>query len=133
MGKTLLCGLAVLLPGPLKRTLLRRLLGWEIAPSAEIGLSLFQNVGHVRLGPGARVGHFNVFRNLRLLDLGAEAAIGQWNWVSAAEVLVRGTGGDGGRLVLGRGAAITARHYLDCSGGISVGAFTSSPGCDPPS
>jgi acetyltransferase-like isoleucine patch superfamily enzyme len=32
--------------------------------------------------------------------------------------------GAGGRLVVDRRGAITSRHYIDCSGDVSVGAFT---------
>jgi len=120
-----LCVFALLMPGPVKRVILRRALGWTIAPSATIGLSLFANVVDVRLGEGARIGHFNVFRNLRTLDLGPRAAIGQWNWVTASDVLLLHHGSAAtGVLLVAHDSAITSRHYLDCSGGITVGAFT---------
>jgi len=46
-GKDCLGALALLLPTPLKFVALRRLFGWEIAPSAQIGLSLFVNVREI--------------------------------------------------------------------------------------
>lgn len=119
-----------LLPcGWLKRTALRRLFGWEVDESAWIGISIFTNVRHARIGPGARIGHFNVFRNLLYLELGEEAAIGRWNCITAAKEFleVRQTEGCG-RLVVGHHAAITLRHYVDCPGGIEVGAFTTIAG-----
>jgi acetyltransferase-like isoleucine patch superfamily enzyme len=125
MGRTIVCALATLLPGPFQRAALRRLLGWEIGPSARIGLSLFVGVGHVRLGEGARIGHFNVFRNLRRLELGERSSIGQWNWISASKLLLdKSTDPQHGGLVLGRKTAVTARHYIDCSGGVFVGSFS---------
>src|SRR4051794_6487570 len=125
MGRTILCALAILLPGSVKRVVLRRLLGWEIGPSAHIGLSLFVGVDDVCLGEGARIGHFNVFRNLRRLELGERSAIGQWNWISASTLLLdKSTDPQHGSLVLGRETAITARHYIDCSGGVVVGSFS---------
>lgn len=123
--RNLVCAFALLLPKPLKRAMLQRLLGWRIAPSADIGISLFVNVDDVQLGEGARIGHFNMFRNLHSVELGEKSLIGQWNWVSAATMFLRPGGeGERGCLLVGRQSAITSRHYLDCSGGIRVGAFT---------
>jgi acetyltransferase-like isoleucine patch superfamily enzyme len=119
--------LVALLPQPLKRHALRRLYGWKIDASARIGLSLFQDVRDVALGPGSSIGHFSVFRQLRSLELGPSAAIGQWNWITAAETLVDRAAG-GGHLRLGPHSVITSRHYVDCSGGVEVGAYTTVAG-----
>jgi acetyltransferase-like isoleucine patch superfamily enzyme len=121
--------LVALLPQPLKRAALRRLFGWQVDRSARIGLSLFDNVRHVRLGPGAYIGHFNVFRDLARLELGSKATIGQWNWITAAEVLVRQQHDEErGYLRLGDHSAITSRHYVDCTGGVVVGAYSTVAG-----
>jgi acetyltransferase-like isoleucine patch superfamily enzyme len=118
-----------LLPQPLKRVALRRLFGWTIHPSARVGLSLFDNVRGVRLGAGAHIGHFNVFRDLERVELGEKAFIGQWNWITAADVLVRQPHEDArGFLSLGEHAAITSRHYVDCTGGVDVGAYATVAG-----
>jgi acetyltransferase-like isoleucine patch superfamily enzyme len=122
--------LIALLPQSLKRVALCRMFGWSVDPSARVGLSFFDNVRHVRLGPRASIGHFNVFRDLVQLDVEADAAIGQWNWITAADVLVRGRsdGGEGGTLRLGSHSAITSRHYVDCSGGVVIGDHTTVAG-----
>jgi acetyltransferase-like isoleucine patch superfamily enzyme len=119
--------LVALLPQPLKRLVLRRLYGWQIDPTARIGLSLFQGVRDVSLGRGSSIGHFNVFRQLRSLELGASASIGQWNWITAAGTLV-GRAAEGGHLRLGPHSVITSRHYVDCSGGVDVGPYTTLAG-----
>ena len=86
------------------------------------------NVREVRLADGVRIGHFNVFRNLRLLDVAERSVIGQWNWVTASDYFLRNRAdtdvGSLGSLVMGRHSALTSRHYVDCSGGVSLGAFT---------
>jgi len=125
MTATVACALAFFLPGKLKCAVLRRWLNWDIAPSARIGFSFFVNVTGVHLSEGARIGHFNVFWNLRGLELGERSEIGQWNWITAAAALLRRHGnGLHGRLALGDNTSISSRHYLDCSGGITVGSFT---------
>ena len=78
------------------------------------------------MGDGARIGPFNVFRDVRSLRLGASATISQWNWISAAAALVEA--GAPGSFAMGKHSAVTSRHYLDVSGGVSIGEFTTVAG-----
>jgi acetyltransferase-like isoleucine patch superfamily enzyme len=122
-------GLITLAPGPIKRGLLRWLFGWEIHSSAKLGISLFYNVKHVSMGPGSRIGHLNVFRNLRSVGLGSGGSIGQWNWITAATMLVDPPYiPTSGCLSVGDEGAITSRHYIDCAGGVEVGRATTVAG-----
>jgi acetyltransferase-like isoleucine patch superfamily enzyme len=121
--------LITITPAPIKRRLLRWLFGWEIDRSASLGVSLFYNVKHLRMGPGSSIGHLNVFRNLRSVDLKSGASVGQWNWVTAAPMLVEPPYvPTSGCLTIDAQAAITSRHYLDCAGGIEVGTATTIAG-----
>jgi acetyltransferase-like isoleucine patch superfamily enzyme len=121
--------LILLTPGAIKRRLLRWLFGWEIDRSATLGMSLFYNVSQVRMGPGSRIGHFNVLRNLRSVELKSHAVIGQWNWITAATMLVDPPYvPTSGCITINDEAAINSRHYLDCAGGIEVGAATTIAG-----
>src|SRR6266567_6960277 len=121
--------LICLLPQAVKRAALGTLFGWKIDPSATIGLSLLTDIEHVELKSGARIGHFNVIRNLRRLDLGMDAVIGQWNWVTAAPVFYATDDvGARGCLTVGRHSHVTSRHYIDCSGGLVIGEFTTVAG-----
>lgn len=123
--------LAVLLPWRLRSRVLSYALGWSLHPTSHVGLSLI-DATNVRLGPGTRIGHFNVIQDLTDLDIGEAARIGNWNWVSAApmfELRDRGHPGEPFRgLRIGAHSAISSRHYLDCSGGITIGAFTTLGG-----
>jgi acetyltransferase-like isoleucine patch superfamily enzyme len=124
---TLLLGL---LPhSPLKCMGLRLLNGWRIAPSARIGCCLLQCVDHLVLDEGATLCSGSVYRNLRLLHVGRRSLVGRWNTFSASPGLaVRGLSPAPASLVIGRESAITNRHYMDCSGGISIGSFTTIAG-----
>lgn len=109
----------------LKITLLRTL-GWQVGRGVHIGPVFVWSVDDVRLADESRIGSFNVFRGLSLLRLGERSRIGQWNWISAAAPLR--LAGASGSLTIGEHSALTSRHYLDASGGIDVGAFTTIAG-----
>jgi acetyltransferase-like isoleucine patch superfamily enzyme len=59
--------------------------------------------------------------------LAPRATVGQFNWVTAASEL-RDLSATAGHLLLQNGAAVTNRHYLDCSGGIRVGSYATVAG-----
>ncbi len=129
MTRVLLVVLVGVLPAsPLKNALLRRL-GWRVGADASIGPCLFVRIGSAEVGEGAAIGPFNVVRDLQSFELGDGAIMGQWNWLSAASPLVQGIGGsEVGAFRLGRHSAVTSRHYMDASGGIRIGEFTTVAG-----
>jgi acetyltransferase-like isoleucine patch superfamily enzyme len=112
------------LPWPARRVLYRRVLHWVIDSGASIGISLV-DARQLHLGHGARIGHFNVIRQIEAVDIGADAIIGQWNWITASPELISR---NGGYLIVGRDSAITSRHYIDCSGGVRIGDHTTIAG-----
>lgn len=116
---------AALPAGALKNSLLRWL-GWAIGDGVHIGPCLVLNVDRAEIGDGARIGSFNVFRDLAALTLGEHAVVVHWNWVSASPLF--GQAGAPCQLELGAHSAITSRHYFDCSGGIRVGTHTTIAG-----
>ncbi len=112
------------LPWRVRRILYRGLLHWTIDTGASIGLSLV-DAHRLRLRRGARIGHFNVIRQMSVVDLGAGTTIGQWNWITATPEL---SSGGGGYLIIGHDTAITSRHYIDCSGGVRIGDYSTVAG-----
>lgn len=123
--------LACLLPRRPKMTLYRYVLGYEISSSADIGISLVL-VTQLRMGDCARIGHLNVIRGCETVDLGDHAQIGSLNWIGGHAV------DDNGHyaeevdrhpvLSVGRHAAITTRHLLDCTAGIYIGHYATVAG-----
>jgi acetyltransferase-like isoleucine patch superfamily enzyme len=119
--------LAIPLPQFMKRWVYRRLLGWSVAPTARVGLS-FVHAKHAQLGEHTNIGHFNVIRNLELLELGAHAFVGNRNYISAEpfnspKKLCHAQGRKPG-LILGEHAAITGTHFIDCNDLVSIGEFS---------
>lgn len=120
----------VFLPWALKRWLLRRVWGYQIADGARIGLSyIFPR--HLVMGEGARIGHLNVAIHLERMTCGAHSIIERSNWITGQAL--------GGRhftqrtqrdpaLVLGEHAAITKSHIIDCTDKVEIGAFTTIAG-----
>lgn len=127
--KTVAAAFLGLLPsGRFKRFLLRKVLGWDIDSSARVAPCVFLGVKHISLSAGSGLAAFSVYRDLELLALGTNSGIGHWNYVTAArelrtDVLDATPDTCPATLELGHNAVITSRHYIDCSGGVSVGAF----------
>lgn len=109
----------------LKNALLRRL-GWTIGKNVWIGPGLFLGIDAVVLLDGVRIGPFNVIRDVRSLHMRSFARLGQWNWISAAPPL-RSLGGSAS-LVVGDHSAVTSRHYMDVSGGLQIGRYSTIAG-----
>lgn len=122
--------LLMVLPWPVRRRALNALFGYDIAPSAHVGLS-FLLCKQVSLGARARIGHFSMFGRGLHLQLGEEAIVGHLNWVGGIGLDSPHFKGEQDRfpaLVLAQGAIITSRHFLDCTNTISVGEFSTVAG-----
>lgn len=123
-------GFALILPWPLRRWLLRVLCGYSFGEGARIGHSLI-GCPSLNMGPGSRIGHFNVVKGMRV-DLGERATIGDFNWIAGlaagnakhfAEEVSRDPA-----FVMGQHAALTSRHFVDCSNRVDIGEFTTIAG-----
>ena len=105
---------------------LRKLYGFEISHTAKICFSVI-DTKNLRMSSSSSIGHLNYVRSCRLIQLGSNSSIGNLNWISGEAAYLPERPGDkvaNGTLLLADHAAITGRHYIDCSGGISVGAFS---------
>lgn len=122
--------LLLLLPWGLRRSLLRRILGFNFAPGARIGKSLVL-ARRITLGENASIGHLTIVKGLFSLEMGSHARLGNLNWI---------TGQDGVQghfieekdrislLKIGDHAAITHRHLIDCTNRVEIGRFSTFAG-----
>jgi acetyltransferase-like isoleucine patch superfamily enzyme len=128
--KLLMLG-AMLLPWNLRRAFLEQQFGYQIHPTARIGLSwVFPS--RLIMEEGSSIGDLTVAKNLDLLHLKARATIGRGNWITGFPLghprhFARETDRRP-QLVLGQESAITNRHLLDCTSSITIGAFTTVAG-----
>jgi acetyltransferase-like isoleucine patch superfamily enzyme len=109
--------LAVAAPQPIKHAIYRRILGWDIHPTAYFGFSLIFPE-FLSAAEGANVGHLTVIKGCDEVRLGVRAIVGPMNWITSPRrtpglfphALQRCP-----RLVVDDEAAITTRHILYCS------------------
>lgn len=129
--KTLLMALSVLLPWTLRRWCLCRVYGFDIHPTARIGLS-FVFPQRLRMEAHSRIGHLTVCKNLGFIHLGEHSSVGNLNWITGfppgpslhfAHQPERRP-----ELLVGAHSAITHRHLIDCTATVTVGPFTTFAG-----
>ncbi len=123
--------LTMLLPWPLKRMLLCRVLGFRIEKDARIGLS-WLGMRHLEMGEGSRIGHLNVFKGVDRVVLGPFSAVGRLNLFTAVPTSNRRhfqhLSDRRTEFTLGRHARVTMRHLFDCNASITIGEFTTIAG-----
>jgi acetyltransferase-like isoleucine patch superfamily enzyme len=126
----LVSAIGFLLPWAIRRWLFRMLCGYSFGENARIGRSLI-GCSSLTMGPSARIGHFNIVKGIRA-DFGERATLGDFNWISG---LAPGNGkhfteetSRDPAFVMGRHAALTARHYIDCSNRVEIGEFATVGG-----
>ncbi len=119
-----------ILPLRLKRPVGRMLWGWDIDPTARIGISVIR-VRRLTMGPGTFIGGRNVITDLDELRMARRSSIGVrnritgwwWSRDPAQQLPDRQP-----VLILGEGASISADHYLDCVDRIELGDYAAIGG-----
>jgi acetyltransferase-like isoleucine patch superfamily enzyme len=101
-----------LLPSEAKRFLFRHVLGWAIGDDVKVGCSIICSQT-VSLGRNARIGHLNLFWDLKTVQIGPDTVLFNLNHFVANK-------GGVDAFSIGEGAKITSRHFFDCSGGIQI-------------
>jgi acetyltransferase-like isoleucine patch superfamily enzyme len=129
--KRLLAALLLILPWRLRRIVLITIFGYKIHQTARIGFSIICP-DRLEMDAGARVGSLTVCKGISLLKMGEKSSIGNLNWITGFPADDRAFfGADVERrpeLVLGEEAAITTRHFIDCTSSVQIGRFTTFAG-----
>ncbi len=114
--------LLLLLPWSLRRRLLCLLLGYDIHPTARIGLSIVAP-GHLRMCADATIGHLNLIRGLNLLNMELGAGISHLNWITGVPEDAPYFPKQPDRrsqCIIEEGGGITRRHYIDCTNAVRI-------------
>lgn len=123
--------LSVILPWRLRRVLLEVTLGYDLHPTAHIGFALVAP-RRLIMEAGARIGHATVCKGVDLVHLHQQASIGRANWITASpkenRLHFRTETSRTPNLIIQCHAAITHRHIIDCTGGVSIGPFATLAG-----
>lgn len=107
------------------------LFGYRIHPTARIGFSVICPK-HLEMGPQSYIGNLTLCKGLELLRMEESSLIGNLNWISGFPAnddrFFSSEKGRRPELILGSNAAITTRHYIDCTNSVIVGEFTTVAG-----
>jgi acetyltransferase-like isoleucine patch superfamily enzyme len=118
--------LSVVMPNPIKIFVYRNLFGWKIGSKVKIGFSYIDSK-EVIIKDDSRIGHFNVFRNLKKLHIGSGCYIANFNEVFGA--LYNGEQWKSA-FYLDNEAMIMSHHFFDAGGLINIGQKTVVGGRD---
>ncbi|MBY4896840.1 acyltransferase [Cupriavidus sp. AU9028] len=133
MMRRLLATVSVALPWRLRRQVLNRFCGARIDPTARIGWSLVL-CDELEMGPHSVISHLTVVKGLRRVSLGDHAILGSLNWVSgfpqglADSPHFRDIATRDPALIIGRHAAVTSRHIIDCTDTVTIGPYSTFAG-----
>lgn len=123
--------LSMLLPWPVRRTILARVANCRLGKGARIGYSLVL-AEETYMGSGSRIGHLNVIKGVSRLALGEGSIIGNGNWISGFPKMKTGPFSSESErrpeLILGRHAALTSSHRVDCTNSVTIGDYTTIAG-----
>ncbi|MGB8167743.1 MAG: hypothetical protein WCF18_09660 [Chthoniobacteraceae bacterium] len=128
---TLLTLISFALPWSLRRLWLQFCFGYQIHPTARIGLA-WVRPRRLIMDAGSEIGTLTICKNLDLIHLKAHASIGRGNWITGfppghpkhfAHELDRRP-----ELIVGEHSAITNRHLIDCTSRVEIGRFTTFAG-----
>ncbi|WP_028981504.1 acyltransferase [Sporocytophaga myxococcoides] len=122
----------LMLPWKLKRWFLNKYFGFEIHPSAKIGLAWVYPHKLV-MGPGTRIDHFTIAIHLDLIEMRANSIIGRNNWITGLSTQTESIHfshqtNRKAELYMGEEAAITKNHHIDCTNRIAIGRFATIAG-----
>ncbi len=122
--KNLLRLAVALMPWFLRRHILVKCFGYELHPTARIGLS-FIFPKHLAMGEGAFIGHLCVAIHLERMEMGAHSILDRGNWITG---FPRGharhfahLGDRRPEFMVGAHAGISKNHHFDCTERIEIG------------
>ena len=106
-----------------------KIFGFELAPSSYIGFSLIL-AKSVRLDKGAYIGHLNFINSIDKLQMDCFSKIGKSNWITGANSAAKSFRDESRAafLLLKRHARVTGSHHIDCTGGVTIGEFSTVAG-----
>lgn len=122
--KKILLLLAVFLPQPVKLFCYRRFFGWQIGNLVTIGFSYIDSQ-QVKIGDNTRIGHFNIIRNIKQLEIGEKCYIANFNEFFGNP---RQDSTWSRKLLIGNKVLIMSHHFIDVLGSVTRGDRTTIGG-----
>jgi acetyltransferase-like isoleucine patch superfamily enzyme len=129
--KELFAVILLILPWRLRRIVLITIFGYKIDSTAHIGLSIICP-DRLEMDAGTRIGSMTVCKGISLLKMGEKSSIGNLNWITGFpagdRTFFTADVGRQPQLILGAQAAVTTRHFIDCTNSVRIGRFTTFAG-----
>jgi acetyltransferase-like isoleucine patch superfamily enzyme len=131
--KKIVAFVVLFFPWSVRKSLYRRLCGYQISDLSYIGFSLIYP-DQLKLEDHSRIGHLTICKNIQFLKLNKNARLGALNWVTGFPVIKSQSGHFSSELERSPGlymkehSAITSRHLIDCTNTITIGAFSTIAG-----
>ena len=122
----------MLLPWKLRRLALNKWFGYDIHPTAKIGLAwIFPH--RLTMNANSKIAHFTVAIHLDSIELDEYASVGRGNWITgfSSKGQSKHFGHQPERtsiLKIGKHSAITKDHHIDCTNLILIGNFVTVAG-----
>lgn len=127
----ILKALIIFIPWKLRRLILNKFFHYDIDPSAYIGFSYIYP-DKLIMKKKSRIGHLNIAIHLHRIIMDEEASISQRNWITGFPIKGKGFFEEFPQripqLLMGKDAAITKKHLIDCTDTVSIGEYTSIGG-----
>lgn len=122
---------SLFMSGERRQTILRKMFGHEVHPSARIGIN-FISVEYLYMAEGSGIASLTLIRGLRQCILHEEVDIGRFNWITAIPL------GDTAfftkvedrdpSLEIKFGSVILHRHIVDCNAKVTIGELSGLAG-----
>lgn len=117
---TALMLLFAIFPSTLKVAVLR-FKGHSIGKGVKIGIS-YLDIKNLHLGTNAKIGNWNVFKNVQTLEMGDEASVGRFNIFTCNKYYLKYYPDFAGKFHMDDRAVVTMRHYFDLQHSITLGS-----------
>ena len=129
----------ILMPFPflVRRFVYRKLWKYDIDKTARIGFSLIL-CHELTMKENTYIQHLTVVKPIDKLFMSRYARIGSLNFITGYDTSISGYANRKGfykhvknrhcELILGEDVAINSRHFIDCNGGVYIGAFATVAG-----
>ncbi|MDF2519245.1 MAG: hypothetical protein K0R59_4541 [Sphingobacterium sp.] len=114
--------ISIFFPNPLKIFIYKKFLGWKIGKNVHIGMS-YINVDNLIFHDNVTIGHFNIIKKLKKIEMGQNSGMFNFNEISGGEKEWENY------FVTDHDCKITSKHHFDAGGGIQIGFDVIFAGC----
>lgn len=118
-------------PWKLRRFLLKKTFGFDIAPSAHIGFSIIM-ASKLKMENNSQIASLTICNRIDLMELKCHSILGTFIYITGYSTKLKDhfqhVPDRKCELIIGEHSAITSRHFIECTAGIYIGKYTTVAG-----